>query len=483
MNSWIKSMVTEVQEHIGCNWVKIGRDIMQTDTTTQAVLSQQERLSDDPYGINRVKVGVARAKYNPYVFKIECVIGPKKDKCHIIRISDNLNTITAYVSNDALRFLKKEENIAVDISSLLNMHCKLLKGYFIVNTSSDRKVSLYIERMSYAGDMSHKNKKVNSIVCRDVNVEKEVELISKRIENEINIYKESCNLPNIENQLENFDFLNNRNFINLCLMGDSIQNSAHSQVYLGDNPTISVKTIKHGIEEYNSDTEDQIDSSNSSDEAMAESEIKENSTESSDFFHKQPHIVKEKGHSPIKYVASTIPIKKHFSSMVKPEIKPITSSITHNKLIPEIIRVNTNNSPSKPDSRNLTPSITNTQKIRKREELNEILCNKKGLRLRMPPKKRPSYNDSYTSNDTLNSVEIPPSVIKSIISTTSESEAHSENTEQDEIIGKCTAEKDQEWSSVEELSETQVDEMINETISRFPTIISISEYKKRQNNQ
>ncbi|EHY66835.1 hypothetical protein NERG_00475 [Nematocida ausubeli] len=563
MSSWIKLIIAELQDHIGSNWIEIGRDIMQTDAMTQAIISHQERLSCDPYGMHRKRVGITRTKYHRYAFKIENIIKEKKGKCRSIRISDTVHSITAYLSNSALNSLKTQDNIAVDISSLHEMYFHLRKGYFMVNTSKDRKISLYIQRMSYVGETP--NKKTWNYNTKDVNLDKEIESIRERIEECTEIYKNCMQLPDVPYEVTDFSCLPH----NFTESPEDLKKT-HSQVYISNGSIISKKTIQTGV--LDQEVEHSSDSASSHTIECA----KENSDESSSESFRRSQSKKDKTASQIKYVA-TIPQISH-----RP--KSAQKSTTHPHVNDKL------EAPGKKSSNNLDRKI-----------------NKEAIRS-TPEHPLPQKKNHTPPDDTLNSIEITPSVIKDIIRENKDAPSSSNLCEGADVLAKgevkvdksslvytslvdtslvqgnlaegCLADEDliknlfkedllkadiqdkssqdkidllkadiqdkssqdkidlvknlfkedldknpssmhtqpknspsmhstkasnlknshpktsqdkndqnksiennPEWSPVEELSDSQVTEMINETLSRFPAVISISEYKKIQGNK
>ncbi|KAI5163080.1 hypothetical protein NEAUS04_1350 [Nematocida ausubeli] len=542
MSSWIKLIIAELQDHIGSNWIEIGRDIMQTDAMTQAIISHQERLSCDPYGMHRKRVGITRTKYHRYAFKIENIIKEKKGKCRSIRISDTVHSITAYLSNSALNSLKTQDNIAVDISSLHEMYFHLRKGYFMVNTSKDRKISLYIQRMSYVGETP--NKKTWNYNTKDVNLDKEIESIRERIEECTEIYKNCMQLPDVPYEVTDFSCLPH----NFTESQEDLKKT-HSQVYISNGSIISKKTIQTGV--LDQEVEHSSDSASSHTIECA----KENSDESSSESFRRSQSKKDKTASQIKYVA-TVPQISH-----RP--KSAQKSTTHPHVNDKL------EAPGKKSSNNLDRKI-----------------NKEAIRS-TPEHPLPQKKNHTPPDDTLNSIEITPSVIKDIIRENKDAPSSSNLCEGADVLAKgevkvsksslvdtslvegnlvegCLADEDliknlfkedllkadiqnkssqdkidlvkslfkedldknpssihtqpknspsmhstkashpknshpktsqdkndqnksiennPEWSPVEELSDSQVTEMINETLSRFPAVISISEYKKIQGNK
>ncbi|KAI5137241.1 hypothetical protein NEAUS05_1938 [Nematocida ausubeli] len=558
MSSWIKLIIAELQDHIGSNWIEIGRDIMQTDAMTQAIISHQERLSCDPYGMHRKRVGITRTKYHRYAFKIENIIKEKKGKCRSIRISDTVHSITAYLSNSALNSLKTQDNIAVDISSLHEMYFHLRKGYFMVNTSKDRKISLYIQRMSYVGETP--NKKTWNYNTKDVNLDKEIESIRERIEECTEIYKNCMQLPDVPYEVTDLSCLPH----NFTEPPEDLKKT-HSQVYISNGSIISKKTIQTGV--LDQEVEHSSDSASSHTIECA----KENSDESSSESFRRSQSKKDKTASQIKYVA-TIPQISH-----RP--KSAQKSTTHPHVNDKL------EAPGKKSSNNLDRKI-----------------NKEAIRS-SPEHPLPQKKNHTPPDDTLNSIEITPSVIKDIIRENKDAPSSSNLCEGADVLAKgevkvdksslvdtslvegnlaegCLADEDliknlfkedllkediqdkssqdkidllkadiqdkssqdkidlvknlfkedldknpssmntqpknspskhstkashlknshpktsqdkndqnksiennPEWSPVEEVSDSQVTEMINETLSRFPAVISISEYKKIQGNK
>ncbi|KAI5163585.1 hypothetical protein NEAUS03_2348 [Nematocida ausubeli] len=375
MSSWIKLIIAELQDHIGSNWIEIGRDIMQTDAMSQAIISHQERLSCDPYGMHRKRVGITRTKYHRYAFKIENIIKEKKGKCRSIRISDTVHSITAYLSNSALNSLKTQDNIAVDISSLHEMYFHLRKGYFMVNTSKDRKISLYIQRMSYVGETPYKNKKTWNYNTKDVNLDKEIESIRERIEECTEIYKNCMQLPDVPYEVTDFNCLPH-NFTE----SPEDPKKTHSQVYIRNGSIISKKTIQTGV------LDQEVEHSSDSASSHTIECVKENSDESSSESFRRSQSKKDKTAPQIKYVA-TIP---QISHRPKSAQKSTTQPHVNDKL----------EAPGKKSSNNLDRKIN--------KEANKATRS-------TPEQPLPQKKNHSPPDDTLNSIEITPSVIKNII--------------------------------------------------------------------
>ncbi|KAH9386495.1 uncharacterized protein NEMAJ01_1391 [Nematocida major] len=476
MSSWIKPMVMGLKDYIGCEWVTIGRDVMQVDAMTQAVLSQQERLSDDPYGHPRDSIGSVRAKFNEYLFRIEKVLEPK-DGGFVMKITDNLNEITAYLSRQALDCLRTHDNIAVGIKSLENMYGRLQSGYFMVNTEESRRIYLWIEKMAYIGERPNRESK-QSVRSRFVNIndDAEVSRLMRKVKMEIDAYKACETLPFLEFTLEDFEFMQDMDFMEKCFAGEKraakATKTSHSHVYLSSANESPSFCIKNGLDEY----DDYSSSRGASEDAStpvqkelgsAEFEFKENSTEdresdgllvASSVSVRGPAAPQKAPFSPPKsvYAVSTADlVKKSLVSADKGEAptflqqaKKALGSAVKDPVLRPVQTSTPPGSPTKRHSKESSPRLS-------------------------PKKKAPAELEE----ETLNSIEVCPSVLKTLISSPTKNPLP-KSTEA-LPAAKSSLQEELSTSAEDEITDAMADEMVQETFLKFTPIPTISEYKKK----
>ncbi|KAI5189685.1 hypothetical protein NEMIN01_0638 [Nematocida minor] len=583
MGSWIKPMVVGLQEQLGCKWIEIGCDIMQCDVMTQAIASQENKLSESPYKIIRknTNIGKLRAHYREYVFEIEKLIGSKsnnekamalKDGNLPIRINDGANGITAYLSKNALDYLKHHENVAVSIESLLTMYGRLLKGYFIVNTNENRRISLYIEKMSYIGERPETGSVKNRKALRDINDEKEVYSITQKIKEEISIYRACANIPDIQEQLKSFTIANDIEIIDPYNSTEPLHDNkkiSHSQVYIKDTQDILFKSIENGLEkdqesdavinnagvlkevsaeimkecasddkDKNNDMQMELKENTDSDSFSVPSPMpasyvkdipceisptkkkkKKKSTKknkltknedeaqaiileaapdvqektaspvvavinqedsNADSLKKQSAVASPKSQNAVKYspssTASPVQYVANITSPIKKAIRQSISYASSNLIVNQPIKsdhLQQNKIPSIG-----TPSCPVTPIKSKKQSGIEVQI--------VSPKKSKSVKT--VGDDTLDSVVITPSVLKTIntsaeIKPSKDAVSSQKADESDPAYYSAAEDEKEEWSSVEEISETQANEMIDETISNVTPVLTISEYLKKQKKE